>query len=222
LPGSRLPLSGIRIPFWEEILLLAVRSAQAIGLNYAGVDIAIDREDGPMVLEINARPGLDIQFANSAPLKNRLRRVEGLKTKSIERKIALAKSLFSGDIEQDITDVSGRTVLGIDEEIKIIDSTGTPQTFRAKIDTGAWRTTIDTAAAEKLGIATPVLKEIGVKAAMGREMRPLIAAHLEIKNHPIKTEITLTDRDHMDFPVLIGRRDLKGFLVDPCKSSPKK
>src|SRR3989344_2518170 len=43
LPNSRLPLSGIRLPFWDEMLFLAVRAAQAIGLNYAGVDIAIDR-----------------------------------------------------------------------------------------------------------------------------------------------------------------------------------
>jgi len=174
-----------------------------------------------MVLEINARPGLDIQFANSAPLKSRLRRVEGLKTKSIERKIALAKTLFSGDIEQEIADVSGRTVLGIDEEVQIMDSQGNFQPIHAKIDTGAWRTAIDIGLAAKLGIDKPVISQKEARGALGVQMRPVVDVQLKIKNHLIKTNMSLADRAHMNFPILIGRRDLKGFLVDPFKSSPK-
>src|SRR3989338_7328342 len=101
-PHTRLALAGIHIPFWNDILLLASRASSACGLNYVGVDIAIDREDGPLVLEVNARPGLDIQFANLAPLKSRLNRVEGLTTKSIEKKIQLAKNLLGEELEHEI------------------------------------------------------------------------------------------------------------------------
>src|SRR3989344_946285 len=97
-PHNRLRISGIQIPFWDDILLLASRASQACNLSYTGIDIAIDRDDGPLVLETNARPGLDIQFANLAPLKSRLRRVEGLKMKSVEKKIQLAKNLFGGEL----------------------------------------------------------------------------------------------------------------------------
>ena len=220
LPNSRLPLSGIRLPFWDEMLLLAVRAAQAIGLNYAGVDIAIDREDGPMVLEINARPGLDIQFANAAPLKARLRHVEGLKTKNLEKKITLAKSLFGGEIEQEIEDISGRTIVGMNEDIGILDNEGSSHTVKAKIDSGAWRTTIDTALAAKLGIDKPVLEYREVRGALGVQRRPIVAAQIQIKNHPIKTKIYLADRTHMNYEMIIGRCDLKGFLIDPLKRKP--
>lgn len=222
LPGSRLSLSGIRLPFWDDILLLAVRAAQATGLNYAGVDIAIDRDDGPMVLEINARPGLDIQFANAAPLKSRLRRVEGLKTKSLEKKIRLAKSLFGGEIEQEIEDISGRTILGIQEEIVITDTEGNPHPVHAKIDTGAWRTAIDENLAKKLGIDKPVIEHQSVRGALGRQTRPIISLTMSIKGHPVKTHAYLIDRSHMNFDIIIGRRDLKGFLVDPLKDWLKK
>lgn len=221
LPNSRLGLAGIRLPYWDDILLLAIRTAQATGLEYVGVDIALDRDDGPMVLEINARPGLDIQFANSAPLRNRLRRVEGLKTKSIEKKIALAKSLFGGEIEQEIEGISGRAVLGIHETITIFDNQGNPHAVSAKIDTGAWRTTIDEKLAESLGIDKPIIDHKQARGALGMQMRPVVTAQIQLRNQIIKTEISLANRERMNFSIIIGRRDLKGFLVDPYKNSPK-
>jgi glutathione synthase/RimK-type ligase-like ATP-grasp enzyme len=42
------------------------------GLGYLGVDMVIDRERGPLLLELNARPGLQIQVANQAGLRSRL------------------------------------------------------------------------------------------------------------------------------------------------------
>jgi len=44
VPGTRLDLSGIRLPEWNKTLHLAVQASQAIGLKYVGVDIAVDRE----------------------------------------------------------------------------------------------------------------------------------------------------------------------------------
>lgn len=68
-PDTDVPFSGIRIPRWEEILLIAARCADGVALGYLGVDLALDAEIGPCVLELNARPGLSIQLANRRGLR---------------------------------------------------------------------------------------------------------------------------------------------------------
>src|SRR6185369_15699753 len=84
-PGTRLVLSGIRIPYWKDILSMSIEAQKVSGLGFLGADISIDRERGPVILELNARPGLSIQLANLSGLKDRLKRVSGLKIKSTER-----------------------------------------------------------------------------------------------------------------------------------------
>ena len=70
-PDTGNPVSGLQIPYWEEMLMLAARSQQLTNLCYQGIDIVLDREKGPLILELNARPGLAIQIANQAGLKPR-------------------------------------------------------------------------------------------------------------------------------------------------------
>lgn len=63
-PDSGSVLEGIEIPFWKDILGMAVKGSEVIPMGYLGFDFVIDREGGPQVLEINARPGLQIQVVN--------------------------------------------------------------------------------------------------------------------------------------------------------------
>ena len=63
---------------WERILELSARCHDLIGLGYLGVDTVLDRDLGPLILELNARPGLSIQLANGSGLETRLRLVEGI------------------------------------------------------------------------------------------------------------------------------------------------
>ena len=57
-PSSRYgPAGGIQVPYWEKILLIAASAFDMAGLGYLGVDVVIDREQGPLLLELNARPG---------------------------------------------------------------------------------------------------------------------------------------------------------------------
>lgn len=219
LPGKRQVITGIKIPHWNEILQLAVRSAQAIGLSYAGVDIAIDRDDGPVVLEINARPGLEIQVANLAPLRTRLRRVEGLPSASVERKIRLAKELFGAELEQEIEDFSGRIVLGVEESVEVVNNKGEHETVLAKVDTGAWRTAIDENLAKQLGIATDIIDHRYVQSALGEQVRPTIKLAMLLHGRKIVTEAFIADRKNLTYHMILGRRDLRGFLVDPTKGS---
>lgn len=63
-PDTGVALDGLRVPGWADCLELARRASRAVGFDYAGVDLVIDRGRGPLVLEVNARPGLAIQIAN--------------------------------------------------------------------------------------------------------------------------------------------------------------
>ena len=67
-PDTGAGLIGRTIPFWGEVLSVARRAARAVPLKYLGVDISISR-NGPVLLEINVRPGLEIQNANLRGLR---------------------------------------------------------------------------------------------------------------------------------------------------------
>jgi alpha-L-glutamate ligase-like protein len=95
-PDTGNPVSGVQIPKWDTLLELGARSYELTGLGYQGIDIVLDRDKGPLILELNARPGLAIQIANRAGLKTRLAEVErhhaGLAT--VADRIAFAKERF--------------------------------------------------------------------------------------------------------------------------------
>ncbi|MEI2421918.1 sugar-transfer associated ATP-grasp domain-containing protein, partial [Arthrospira platensis SPKY2] len=67
-PDAQKTFERIRLPDWDNLLLLASGCYEGTGLGYLGVDLVLDREAGPLVLEMNARPGLSIQVANNAGL----------------------------------------------------------------------------------------------------------------------------------------------------------
>ncbi len=67
-PDTGEPLTGVQVPFWSEVKDLANRAAEMSELGYIGVDIMIDSDLGPVLIEMNARPGLAIQLANKQGL----------------------------------------------------------------------------------------------------------------------------------------------------------
>jgi len=279
-PDTKLTLSGIKIPRWKEILEIAIKCQEVSGLGYIGVDIAIDSERGPVVLEINAHSGLSIQIANLAPLKYRLQKVEGLKVKNEAHGIRIAQDLFGGEVEEEIEEISGKQVLGIIETIKIkhkaeeieeakedekdklnIDKQEEKKEIKqeemelkAKIDTGADLSSIDNNLAKELGheevinefdkvienlkIDSGATKEIldekikdklekwgsdfntvVIKSSHGVSYRLLIKMNIELSGIKLISKMSVTDRSNLEFPVIIGRKSLERFLVDPSKKS---
>lgn len=218
VPGTRLILSGIKISDWKKILETAIEAQTVSGLGFAGVDIAIDRDKGPMIFEVNARPGLSIQLANEAPLKQRLERVKDLQIKSKSHAIKLAQNLFGGEVEEEIEGISGRQVVGINEKVTVFDKNQKKYQLVAKIDTGAYRTAIDKEIAETLGIKDDIIKYKKVKAALGSEERPVIPLTFILSNLTIQSEVFISDRAELKYNMIIGRRDLQKFLVDPVKN----
>lgn len=213
IPGTKTKVHGLKLPQWENTLRVAVEAQHASKLGFVGIDIVLDEEKGPLVLEINARPGLSIQVANQASLRTRLERVSNLPVPTTDRAIQLAQQLFA-DSSLEAVDVADRT-LGVIEKITIIGSKKR-KTVRAKIDTGAFRTSIDVDLVHELGLDEHD-KLVHVRSGSGKQKRKTAHVAFRMKGKQIKTVASYTERSHLRFPIIIGRRDLKGFLVDPEK-----
>lgn len=249
LPGTKIRLSGIKIPYWTKILRLAHRCQKTSELGFLGVDIIIDRDKGPMVVELNSRPGLGIQVANQAGLKERLLRLRKLKSVSEDRAVRLAKDLFGGEIESEIESISGREVIGLEEEIILTNKDGVEIKVPCKIDTGADSSSIDKELAKEIGYADvveyaesiagadvaekeaeerrafkkllygheDVVKVTRIKTASGFDYRVKVEIPAKLKEKGFLMRASIADRSKLNFPVLIGKRDLKNFLIDTTK-----
>jgi len=89
-------LTGLVIPHWDEVLKVSSMCSELMDIQYLGVDIVLDPDLGPLVLEMNARPGLSIQLANqkglAKPLEDVL--VQCQKITNIDEKINYSKDNF--------------------------------------------------------------------------------------------------------------------------------
>jgi alpha-L-glutamate ligase-like protein len=101
-PDTGVEFADLVIEGWPTLLRLAASCHELTGLGYLGCDIVIDKNRGPLLLEINARPGLSIQTACGLGLKKRLDPLEHLyqhgkvdkKDWNIEQRLAYIKAHF--------------------------------------------------------------------------------------------------------------------------------
>lgn len=95
-PDTDVSLSNIQIPGWDRLLHLAAGCYEMSGLGYLGADLVLDREQGPLLLELNARPGLAIQIANGIGLLPRLQQIEALSNIkiSVDERVNYVKTQF--------------------------------------------------------------------------------------------------------------------------------
>ena len=98
-PDTEQSIVGLQIPRWDELLMIGAKAYELCELGYVGVDIVLDRDLGPLVLELNARPGLAIQIANGNGALHRLRKVQELErngqlSKDPAERVAFAKANF--------------------------------------------------------------------------------------------------------------------------------
>ena len=259
VPGTNLRFRGLRIPYWDKILRYAIEAQKATGLGFGAIDFLIDRDKGPFIVELNARPGLSIQLANKDGLKWRLEKAKGIKVKSISQGIRLGKDLFGGEIEEEVESITGKQVIGFVEWITLFgketaESKNKENKVRVKtkIDTGAFVTSIDTNLLIELGYkeaieyfnnlkipenltpseANKLSLDIGdkimahedivgksiVHSSHGTTLRPVILIPVSISGTRIDIRANIVDRSKLIYPVIIGRRDLSQFIIDPSKS----
>ncbi|MEM9058389.1 MAG: sugar-transfer associated ATP-grasp domain-containing protein, partial [Pseudomonadota bacterium] len=93
-PDTGHDIAGVSIPGWQAILTLAARCYDITRLGYLGVDIVLDRDRGPLILELNARPGLNIQIANGVGLDARLSRIPADASLDADARVAFSVETF--------------------------------------------------------------------------------------------------------------------------------
>ncbi|WP_462383199.1 alpha-L-glutamate ligase-like protein [Pseudomonas sp. Marseille-QA0892] len=101
-PDTGNPVSGVQLPDWNGFMRLAASCYELCGLGYIGVDMVLDQDKGPLILELNARPGLNIQIANDCGLTRRTHAVEAHldelakqgSTEAVETRVAFAQQHF--------------------------------------------------------------------------------------------------------------------------------
>ncbi len=203
------PPSGIEIPRWEELLLIASRIQYITNIGYLAVDLTLDAEQGPVLLEVNARAGLMVQVANMAPLRSRLERVEGLRVSTPEKGVRLARELFGAKAKNASADATeDRPVLGLRETITV-SGDGMTVDAASMIVPDRERTVFSTIFLHELrkaGAATVVQGEEStyrVKFTLG--------------GRKIQTVVEEGDIGAPSVRALIGKRDLIGYLLDPSK-----
>lgn len=224
-PDSNKKVNGLTLPNWNDILLMAVKTQMVSRLNYLSVDFLIDFEKGPLVLELNDQPGLSIQLANRAGLKKRLERVEGLEIETAEKGVRVAKALFAARFARKVGPIGGeKQVVGVYETVGVKPDVGNRIEIVAKIDTGARGTSIDEKLANELGLLKPehILWEKKYKSALGEEIRRVIEVDFRLRGRRIKAKASVTKRHTLRFQMIIGRRDLEGFIVNPRLIKTKK
>ncbi len=96
-PETAVSMNGIDIPYWPDVLAIAVKFSHAVDLGYVGVDMVLEANRGPLVLEANARPGLAIQTANRCGLLSRLERA----VERSQRKLLPAQRKARPDVPPD-------------------------------------------------------------------------------------------------------------------------
>jgi len=191
------------LPNWDKMLNMAVSVQKETGIWYLGCDIVMDNRDWPLLLEINIRPGLEVQVANLARLKDRLERVEWININSVEKWVRLGKDLFSWDIEEKIRNISGKKVLWQREYITL-NYNEKEYKYLTEINTQNNSSFIDK------DFLLNILK--------------IDSEKLEDKKIRIKTDV-LWETKNINFSIkelgsvnmILWLNSLRGFLIDPFK-----
>ena len=110
-----------------------------------------------------------------------------------------------------------KTILGLTEHVELTGKNGTEKIL-ARIDTGAERSSVDSALAKKLDLGQSKMTTI-VRSASGRGERNLVKAKILMHGEEINSLFTLADRSKLKYKILIGQNILKhgNYLIDPCK-----
>ncbi|HYD35868.1 MAG TPA: sugar-transfer associated ATP-grasp domain-containing protein [Vitreimonas sp.] len=213
LPDTKRKLNGIKIPNWKKLLEVAVQASDAAGLVYGGVDLFVHEEKGPLVVELNANPGLSIQNANKAGLRRRLERVQDIEVLNPEHGVRIAQALFASVLADKIKAEDGLIIVPYRDNVTVYGDNKQKIEVEALMNTGRFRSAIASNLASQLGlIDLEDLLWFQQETDEGRA--PVVEVNLKIKNRKLKTAMVVSKRLNKSAHKLeIGRHDLDGFLV---------
>ncbi len=196
-------VKGIKIPHWEEMLLIASRVQQITNLGFAAIDLVLDKDMGPILLEINSRAGLAVQVANMAPLRRRLERIEGIKVNTPEKGVRIAQDIFGLKVEAKESEKGQKPVIGSVERIEVIGKRDTEKII-AQTAPSIEKSVLDKKVADKIGLG-----EAG-------------KCKFSLREKKVMTVVDTDDFSDQHYDMLIGQRDLRDFLIDPSQNAPIK
>jgi RimK family alpha-L-glutamate ligase len=205
----------------EEVLTMAQRATDEIGLDYAGVDI-VEGEDGYRLLEVNPTAGFRGLFKatgrSPAPHIARLAIERAGGEVDPERVHELTANLDDSRpacMPRPEKSVPTETpVIGYVEEVVAMGTSG-QRTVMAKSDTGATRTSIDAQLAAEIGTG-PIKDIVKIKSGSvksGRS-RPVVDLVVGVGGKQHTVTASIEDRSHMEYPLLLGRDILEHYHVD--------
>jgi len=208
-----------RLP--QRVRRMALEAVDAIGLDYAGVDI-VQGEDGYYVLEVNPTAGFRGLFEASgvspAPYiaQRAIERAGGSVPDSEVERLSdrLDDSMPVAKPPKPQRKRAENVVVGYIEEV-VVSGTRGNKSVLAKSDTGATRTSIDAELAAEIGTG-PILDIVKIKSGSlksGRS-RPVVDLVVGLGGTQHTVTASVEDRSHMDYQVLLGRDILKHYQVD--------
>ncbi|WP_331233221.1 RimK family alpha-L-glutamate ligase [Natronorarus salvus] len=217
--GGDVENASDRIP--ETVAEMATRSAEIVGLDYAGVDL-VEGDEGWFVLEVNPTAGFRGLYkaaqVSPAPYIAKLaiervggqvddERVRDLSATLDDSMPRCAPQAFQEAQDEVVT-------IGYTEEVMVSGTSGS-ETVLAKSDTGASRTSIDTGLAAKIG-AGPIKSITRVRSGSMKssKSRPVVDLVVGVGGNQHTVTASIEDRSHMDYPLLLGRDILKHYRVD--------
>jgi len=213
-PDTKKKVNGIKIPHWNEVLLIAVKAATAAGFVYMGADIFIHAEQGPMIVELNGFPGLSIQLCNKAGLKRRLERVEGIEVRNPEHGVKIGQALFAERFADKIKSEEGLRIISTRPQIEVFDEEKNAHSSLAFVDTKRYRSAISEQLATQLGLLD-LDDLLWQQQEVVEGKLPVVEVTILLKETKIKTAMLVTKRLNKGrHRVELGRQDLQGFLVN--------
>ncbi|WP_394147950.1 alpha-L-glutamate ligase-like protein [Shewanella atlantica] len=96
-PDTNKILTDIQVPHWDFLLHTASKAYEMCEMGYLGTDMVLDKVKGPLLLELNARPGLAIQIANNRGILPYLNHVDSLgnHNMTVDERVEYAKKHFA-------------------------------------------------------------------------------------------------------------------------------
>ena len=142
-----------------------------------------------------------------------------MEVRDAQHGVKIAKALFAERFTDQVMVEEGIKTINVWEKIKVRSAEKKRVEVKTKIDTGAWQTSIDQNLAKELGLLKPgnILWKKIYKSGLGKEERKVIDLTFWLAGRRIKTIANVAEREHLRSPMIIGRRDLVGFLVKPRK-----
>ncbi|SEO25897.1 alpha-L-glutamate ligase, RimK family [Halorientalis persicus] len=211
-----------------EVGEIARRATEAVGLDYAGVDV-IEGADGWYVLEVNPTAGFKGLFGatgiSPAPYIARLAIERAGGSVDDEAAADLATTLDDSRPdcmpEPETTDSTDPVVIGYTEEV-VVRGTRGAETVYAKSDTGATRTSIDASLAADIGTG-PIKDIVKIRSGSVKEgrSRPVVDLVVGIGGSQHTVTASVEDRGHMDYPLLLGRDILEHYHVDVTRRADR-